>query len=664
MKINLQIFAKIIPFITFILVLLLFSTWTLSSETLSSGDWYHFSAENGAEFGYVGVYEPTNLGTGSSGIWLKPILYLISSLAKSGINPDIIARLVFIIPGLIAAFWGVFLWVKDKSKSILLGIISALFMVLNTYLLTLSTGHLTLYSAINLIPLSLYFYDKYCLYRSQLKGNLFLFLNFITTLLISFFEIRIFGIYLIIFTSYIFFNFSNKWKETLKNRGLLSIIGSLLISIFWLLPAAMASSNPYSTFMNRELFGNKFLNINYALAITHPFWTLNGLTPFKNNIIIGLYWFIPILIIYLLWISLGNKNINPRKTKLFGLFAVLFIIGVFLTKQSGNPYSETYKWLFNNLPFFVMYREASKFFTLLVIGFIGMLGTFAYNKSSKVTNILLGITLFSVLINATPLISGKIGGVHIPTDIPQMYNEINPVIKNDINQFNTLLVPRFSRWSYYQNDKPRVSFSDLAIQYKNQYPSVDRRDYEIITQDEFIQLLTEADIKYVIAMDDEEFDNVGDTAKIRTLSLDRPDAYTTVLHNDDYLVLRNNYYGTNKNINLTREFFNLYRINLTNHETTFYLPVKYDPNWRITTNSSLMETFLRQNWLSNVDSKPNVSGLQEFNIKYASKSPGDLYIQYIPDVYHKVGLIISGVFFIIISALILFPTKNKIESSK
>lgn len=465
---------------------------------------------------------------------------------------------------------------------------------------------------------------------------------------------------------YIVYSNSFNYRKIIINKGTISLIGVIIINVFWVLPMLAAESKPYGDFLVRQIFGNEFLNTNYAISITHPFWTLGGITPFITNTILFIYWAIPMLVIYLLWeFKKSPYQTDKGQKDHFYYFAIIFLIGIVFSKQSSDPFSDIYKWFFDHIPFFVLYREATKFFTLSVIGLIGMISSYNYKLQKRISYSLLGLALISILINTIPLITGEIGGVHNPTEQPQMYSEINEVIMNDSEQYNTLWIPRFSRWSYYSNDKPRVPYSDLAIFYKNQNPTVDRRDLEIISDKKFIELLTQANIKYIVGIDDEEFNNQGDIEKLISIANNNSALYTKLKETSDYVILLNNNYKSVDNVYLTREAFNLYKINISgNNDSDFDMPVKYDPNWKITTNTSLTETVLRKNWVNTAISRPISNGLQEFIVPANPDLPNQLYIQYIPDAYHKIGFILSGIFLVLVSVIILLPPKNRLELVK
>ena len=656
---------SLLPVVVFLLITILFKEWFFSDSVLTNGDWYLIPNQNSLEFKILSLFNPNSLGIGDGSPWLRPLLHIMAFLASLNLSPGLITRIVFILPGIAAAYWGTYLWVKNINGNVAISVFSALVMLLNTYLLTLSTGHLTHYSAICFIPLSIYLLNKFINIPNKLSGRLALWFYFLNSLLISFYEIRVFTIYFILMS---FYTLVISYKKSLfiKLIAILPLVGVGLTSSYWILPLITSSASQFGEYLNRDIFGNQFLNINYAITITQPFWTLRGSTPFENAQIFFLYWVIPLGVIFMLWkVREHTTHINAKSQNIYLVFAILFLIGVFLSKQSSIPYNRTYRWLFNNVPYFVMYREATKFFSITIIGFIGIIGGIAYKKLDNLTKILLFLVLCSVSINAIPVLTGKIGGVYNPAEIPSIYTEINTILENDTEQFNTVWVPQISRWSYYRNDNPRVSYSDLAIMYKKQFPTVDRRSFELINDDKFIELLADANLKYLIVVNDSEFDNHGDAEKIKSIIYDRPDKYTIISSDDDYVLIRNNSYGSKINVYLTREAFNLYKINISgNTDSNFYMPVKYDPNWKITTNTSLTETVLRKNWVNTAVSRPTSNGLQEFNVPTNPDLPNELYIQYIPDAYHKVGFILSGIFFVLVSVIIFFPIKNRIELVK
>jgi|GEM_PF-7061107 len=70
------------------------------------------------------------------------------------------------------------------------------------------------------------------------------------------------------------------------------------------------------------------------------------------------------------WDSDWEEN---RRRRYILFFAVLSVIGILLSKQVSDPFGNLYYWLYDNFPGFNAFREASKFYILIALGYaVGM----------------------------------------------------------------------------------------------------------------------------------------------------------------------------------------------------------------------------------------------------------------------------------------------------
>ena len=60
---------------------------------------------------------------------------------------------------------------------------------------------------------------------------------------------------------------------------------------------------------------------------------------------------------------------NNVKNLKIGYLALLALVGAFLAKGSLPPFGGVYLWLFRNIPGMSLFRDAAKFFLLLVLSF-------------------------------------------------------------------------------------------------------------------------------------------------------------------------------------------------------------------------------------------------------------------------------------------------------
>src|SRR5690606_17646000 len=127
----------------------------------------------------------------------------------------------------------------------------------------------------------------------------------------------------------------------------------------WIFGFMSTNSLVNNSIMNRDLFGNSFFNIVYSLTMFHPFWT--GFKPavFQVQPVPVAQFILPFFVSLFFILKARRKNYY---------FVFVFLLGVFLSKQTADPFGELYEMMFNFLPGFKLFREASKFYSLVAIG--------------------------------------------------------------------------------------------------------------------------------------------------------------------------------------------------------------------------------------------------------------------------------------------------------
>jgi hypothetical protein len=64
-------------------------------------------------------------------------------------------------------------------------------------------------------------------------------------------------------------------------------------------------------------------------------------------------------------------------------FALLFVLGIFVSKHVSEPFGNLYYFLYDRLPGFNAFREASKFYILVVLGYAVGIGALVQGLLSK-----------------------------------------------------------------------------------------------------------------------------------------------------------------------------------------------------------------------------------------------------------------------------------------
>ena len=155
-----------------------------------------------------------------------------------------------------------------------------------------------------------------------------------------------------------------------------------------------------------------------------------------------------------------------RKNKNILFFGTIALLGIFLTKQVAPPFPDTYLWLFENFPGFNAFREASKFYLLIILGFSVLIAGFVdwiwknlddkgFQYYAKYASIIIIAGIF--LWNTKPIITTEFGTLFVQREKPQEYAIFKDFVLKQDSYFRTLWLPTSSRWSIYTNNHPAVN---------------------------------------------------------------------------------------------------------------------------------------------------------------------------------------------------------------
>ncbi len=454
-----------------ILPIFIYWIWFFKFDILTYGDWGFFFKESQLTlFSLPYIWVESSFGS----IFLSAssyFSYLFMGLLGFLNNFSISERIIYFWPSIIFASTGSYILINKILNNKLAAIISSFVYCYNTYFILGRTGHLTLMVAFSLAPLIFYLFIR-TLEEKKIK-------LVIITGLISFicatYEFRAFYIIaFVLFFYFIYYSFfieQFSLKTFLKNVkfALLPMALVFLTNLYWILGLFQTSSITSNTIFNRGLFGNSFMNILRSITLFHPFWTGTKLESFVVQPIPFYFWLIPTFAIIGLILNRKNKNV------LF--FSFISLLGIFLTKQVGEPFPHAYQWLYDHFPGFNAFRESSKFYFLIAFGYSVLIGSFIswlwrnwnknqWQKLTKYSLILLIAGLF--LWNIKSIITGEIGTLSVPRYVPNDYLILKDFLLKQSKYFRTIYVPRDSRWGIYINEKPKISNIDvIGSEWKN-----------------------------------------------------------------------------------------------------------------------------------------------------------------------------------------------------
>lgn len=237
----------------------------------------------------------------------------------------------------------------------------------------------------------------------------------------------------------------------------------LVFNARWIIPLSAGGGLTNNGLEGRGLFGAAFLDLPRAVALFHPFWTGSAPAVFIVQPTPFYFWVIPV-------IALGGLVI-ARRDRLAVLFALVALLGILLSKQSGRPFPHLYQYLYYHVPGFGYFREASKFYIVTAVAYAVLVGIFADwlwrrrwggDARRAVATFLVTVLAAVPMTNARPLLNGSIGTLFTARQQPADYQSLDQLISHDGVFYRTLWTPTVSRWAPYDLGHPAVGLSDLV----------------------------------------------------------------------------------------------------------------------------------------------------------------------------------------------------------
>jgi hypothetical protein len=465
-------FKKHYPIIILVFIVLITHwRWVFLNEHFSSGDsayftWFVNTCRDIFRFPSIwSSLDVNTAGTGFGGLdvllsWY-PSLSMYTGLTILLQNTIIASKLAYLIPIPIISVIGSFLLVQYLLGNKMAGVIGSIVYSYNVHTLILQTGTIQWAMAYALAPLIIYLFIKSI---DSKKLNLSVLTGLIGFVAGSY-DFRILYIVAWVMLFYIIYQILFK----IKDKTYAQIVPILqyifipfaiifLLNFFWILPFYFSNTISHNPLFDRAIFGSQFVNLFQGLTLFHPYWTGHIISVFSVQPIPFYFWLIPIFALMGLITNFKNKKI------LF--FSFIAILGILLAKQESYPFPHLYAWLYYHFPGFNAYREASKFYLLIALGYSVLIGFFAKSLVQiKIKNSLflyaryfiLAVMMGIFLWNARPLITGEVGRLFIPVKLPSDYRVLADFLDSDHQFSRTLWFPAYSKWSFFDNDHPRYT---------------------------------------------------------------------------------------------------------------------------------------------------------------------------------------------------------------
>lgn len=447
-----------VAFISTLLLIAIFShlAWFIPGTTLFHADWKNWPEASVRELWRgLGTWSSyNNFGSIRPEIGFSFVLGLWSVLSHIGIIYNNADKITLLIPLAILGFIAPYIFVRKLTGKNFISFVAALFYGSTTYFLGQQATQVQILIVYALSPLIFYFFIRALESLSIFDGIIFSLLFAIGMA----YEVRIAFILVPILLLYMLMLLPLQDKKKLLRLSIFCGILLLLLGCYWIFPTYLGgTTSSINSLTSRNLFGSWLFDLPHAIALSAAGWT--GASPndtFTLQPIFPYLFFIPFVAILPLTIT---GQLSRLRQKQIIYFLVVLLFGIFLTKMTQAPLSGAYQWSYTHLPGFSLFREASKFYLVTALGYLGLIAIGLISLKNAHTNIFylatIGIVVLS-LVNLYPLFTGKIGGVLTARHMPQAYNNVNKLISIDTNYSRSLWVPLTSNWTYFNSLHPAL----------------------------------------------------------------------------------------------------------------------------------------------------------------------------------------------------------------
>jgi len=706
--------------ITITIFVVVYRIWFFSGGYLTAGDWPFYFQNFLKEFwGIPQIWEPfVNLGRVDIIPAFDLFKLLYSVLSIMGVDYNLSPKVLYLWPSVIFAPLFSYIFLSNLLKNKFAIFIGILVISFNTYYILLGLGNLPLMAAFGFMPLIFYFFKK-TLETREFKWS------FITTIALTIsttYEpraayITVWVLVFYFFYTVVFINRIRYRKFLIKTffTAFLPMFLTILLNFYWIFSLARIGTLTNNGLFSRNLFGNEFMNINESITLFHPFWTGFKPTVFVVQPIPLYFWLIPLFAFF--GFFLNRKNIYVS------FFGFVCLLGILLTKQVGVPFPNLYLWLYLHFPGFNAFRESSKFYPLIALGYSVLIAFFIQwlweNWTKKKWQVygkyLLTIIVATIFLwNTKPFITGEIGYLFIPRELPKDYSITEKFLLRQSEYFRTLWIPIRSRWGFYNNNHPAISMVDQIDSQWDDFIKKNRKSF--ITEGELTRdilsfsfsqnLISLSSVKYVFiplrdqVNDDDFFVNYGKPRQYYIDELNKIKYLHKINIGTKDLVIYENY-DYRPHIYVTAEQETIYKdLRPTIHDVRyeFVSPTQYkftikdakEPfyfnfsesfhsDWKIRIGSfNWWDVLLSKNYfLSDENHLRNDAGLSSFYIEpeqvckvYSCKInkvggydiEGTLY--FAPQSYMYLGLIVSGSTLVLVIGYLVFVLGDSIYGKR
>ncbi len=491
---NNRLFASLVAVLVLALALI-HVNWIFGGNALTSSDWPYFFRDLMTSWSPAHPFwiNFDGLGRGISQGNFVFLFSVYSALAHLGANFELISRLLFFLPVLIAAPLGSFLAVKYVVRSNVPAIMGAFVYSLNTYFIVIQGGHMHLAVTYALAPLVY-------LFAMRTKGFPYFWMFFILCI-VGLYDIRM-SLVILIFAALLALFYKVKTLLDFRDFFIKMLFGGIVFigfNLFWILPLAFTVPGPFGV----NVFDQAALNwVVYADAFTlhHPFWSSEGVTDF----VFQLPPFYVLLLPFFAFLPFTFKLVARRRELLF--YGILCLGSMLFLMQGNSLLGGAYNLLYESLPLMSMFRESTKMF--FITGFcFAMLVAFGIREvqrraaNSTLQRWVFGATLAGLILILLMPVRTYVLGNHVKAyrgeTISQTMREVNALVSPDnTEQYRTLWVSRVPKFAHTTPQKPNLDALVLASLWGRATNPFDSMSY--LRQSNVTGLLDFARIRYVV----------------------------------------------------------------------------------------------------------------------------------------------------------------------
>ena len=434
--------------------------WFGMGKTLSSGDWPYLFRETIVSLPAV---------PGNQALWLDTYYHLTAKLGVQvlGLPWEVTEKLFWFYPFLLIAIASSFIFVHDALPDVApplihkaLALVGSLIYTANSYILMIAGGgQMGVAMAYALAP------AVCCIFLRLFKQPTVGLVKFVVfSLIVSaqlMFDPRVFIV--TVGGALILLLIRLSASRTIGSRTDWMRVAVLLgvaigINAFWMVPNVLSYRSFYGAATQGDAIGFfSFATFSNAISLLHPNWPQNIFG--KIGFMRPEFLFIPMIAFASLLI------IGKMKKSLFG-FAVLALVGAFLSKGVNDPFGEVYRFL-AKIPGFMIFRDPTKFYVLIALSYAVLIPSTLLALTQKMHRRYWAAPLFAFLllwiVMHRQAFAGVLTGTFQPRTVPPEYVRLKDYFLHVGDDFAVLWVPRIQRFGFYSDTVlPLNSQDELA----------------------------------------------------------------------------------------------------------------------------------------------------------------------------------------------------------